>query len=62
MKQAVLSQFNLPWLPITALIIFSFCFLTYAYWTFKKSNRKFYEEAALLPLNDSTKYNGGKNP
>ena len=60
MKQAVLSHFNLPWLPVIALVIFCVCFLAYVFWTFKKSNQAFYEQAAKMPLNDIIKNNGGK--
>lgn len=53
MKQDVLSQFNLPWLPITGLIIFVACFSIYTYWTYKKENKAVYDEAAMLPLEEA---------
>lgn len=53
MKQAVLSQFNLPWLPITGLIIFVVCFTLYTYWTYKKENKAVYEQVSLLPLEEA---------
>lgn len=53
MKQAVLSQFNLPWLPITGLMIFVVCFSLYTYWTYKKENEEVYEQASLLPLEEA---------
>lgn len=53
MKQAALSQFNLPWLPITGLIIFLVCFGLYTYWTYKKENKAIYEQASLLPLQEA---------
>lgn len=52
MKQAVLANFDLPWLPITALVIFVASFLVYCFWTFKRSNQAVYREAASLPLAD----------
>jgi cbb3-type cytochrome oxidase subunit 3 len=52
MKQAALSQWDLPWLPVTALILFVICFLIYTYWTYKKENKQFYEHASLVPLNE----------
>ena len=53
MKQAVLSNFNLPWLPITGLIIFVLCFSFYTYWTYKKSNKAVYEQVSMLPLEEA---------
>jgi len=53
MKQAALSHFNLPWLPITGLIIFVVCFTLYTYWTYKKENKGVYEEASMLPLEEA---------
>lgn len=53
MKQAALSQFNLPWLPITGLIIFVVCFSLYTYWTYKKENKEVYEQASMLPLEEA---------
>lgn len=52
MKQIVLSNFDMPWIPITGLILFVVCFSAYIYWTFKKENKKFYEQAAHIPLDD----------
>ena len=52
MKQEVLNQFDLPWLPMSALIIFVICFACYAFWTYKKENKQHFDEASLLPLAD----------
>lgn len=52
MKQAVLSNWDLPWLPLTALMLFVICFAAYTYWTYKKENKQMYEEASLIPLED----------
>jgi len=58
MKQAVLSHFDMPFIPITGLVIFVTCFAAYTYWTFKKTNRAFYEEAEKIPLQDPPKVKG----
>jgi cbb3-type cytochrome oxidase subunit 3 len=58
MKQAALSQFNLPWLPITGLIIFVVCFSAYTYWTYKKENKAVYDQAAMLPLEEASSERG----
>ncbi len=50
MKQAALSQFDLTWIPLTGLVIFVVCFTLYTFWTYKKSNKAFYEKASLIPL------------
>ncbi len=52
MKQAVLSQFNIDWIPLTGLIILVICFTLYVYYTYKKSNKSFYERVAQIPLDD----------
>lgn len=52
MKQAVLKHWDLPWLPVSALIIFVICFVLYALWTYSKENKKMYEDASYLPLQD----------
>ncbi len=55
MHKEVLSKFDQTWLPLTALVIFLVCFIAYTYWTFKKSNREFYENASLMPLDEGVK-------
>jgi cbb3-type cytochrome oxidase subunit 3 len=55
MKQAVLSHFDLPWLPLTGLVIFCVCFSLYAFYTYRKSNKSYYERASLIPLEDARK-------
>jgi len=52
MKQAVLAQFDLPWIPLTGLVLFVACFALYCFWTFKRSNLPLYTRAAELPLED----------
>lgn len=60
MKQETLRHFDLPWLPVVALVIFVVCFLCYAYWTYKKGNRSFFEKVSLIPLEDPQVYKIGK--
>lgn len=52
MKQAALKNFDITWLPITGLIIFVVCFAAYTYYTYRKSNKDFYDQAAQLPLSE----------
>lgn len=52
MKQQALSNFDLPWLPITGLVIFVLCFAIYIYFTYRKANKPFYQKASLIPLDD----------
>lgn len=52
MKQIVLSNWDIPWLPVTALIIFLVCFMSYAYWTFKKENKPMWDQISELPLSE----------
>jgi cbb3-type cytochrome oxidase subunit 3 len=54
MKQAVLKHWDIPMLPITALLIFVICFAIYTYWTYRSENKKVYEEASLVPLQEPT--------
>jgi cbb3-type cytochrome oxidase subunit 3 len=58
MKQSVLRHWDIPALPLTALMIFVICFAVYTYWTFKKANKKMYDDASLLPLEDAVKVKG----
>ena len=56
MHKEVLSHFDMPWLPIIAMIIFATCYVAYTYWTYCKQNKSFYEEARSLPLSDGEKH------
>lgn len=42
----------MTWMPLLALILFALCFALFIFWTLKKENKKRYEEAGSLPLND----------
>lgn len=52
MKQAVLKHWDIPWLPISALVIFVLCFVLYTLWTYSKQNKPFYEKVSFIPLED----------
>jgi len=54
MKQEALKNFDITWLPVTALVIFVLCFAGYALWAYRKQNRPFFEEASKMPLEDGT--------
>lgn len=56
MQKEVLSHFDMPWLPILAMLIFTTCFVAYIYWTYRKQNKPLYEEAQGLPLSDGEKH------
>ncbi|NOT79791.1 MAG: cbb3-type cytochrome c oxidase subunit 3 [Bacteriovoracaceae bacterium] len=58
MKQAALSHFDMPWLPISGLIIFVVCFGVYTYWTYKKENKELYDHAAMIPLQETPNERG----
>ena len=53
MKQAVLSHFDLTWLPVSGLVLFVALFALHAYWTYRRENRVRYLSAAALPLTDA---------
>ncbi|MFL5785922.1 MAG: cbb3-type cytochrome oxidase subunit 3 [Bacteriovoracaceae bacterium] len=52
MKQEVLLGWDIPWLPVTALVLFVVSFSFYAWWTYRGTNRAFYEEVSRIPLED----------
>lgn len=56
MDKDIFNHFNQPWLPMTAMGIFVTCFIIYVYWTYKKSNKKFYENSSYMPLHDGVKH------
>lgn len=60
MKQAVLKNFDLTYLPLTAMAIFVVAFTAYAIWAYSKSNKVFFEHAANIPFNDETEKAGEK--
>lgn len=56
MMREVLSRFDQPIFPISALFIFAICFVIYVFWTLKKENKKFYDRSSYMPLNDGVKH------
>ena len=52
MKQEVLSTFDMPWIPIIGLVLFVVCFIGFTFFTYRRSNKSFYEESSLIPLKD----------
>lgn len=52
MKQEVLRAWDLPWLPVTALVLFVVCFSLYTWWTYRSANRAYYESVSRIPLDD----------
>ena len=52
MKQQALSTFDMPWLPVTALVLFVVCFTLYAWWTYRRENKMHFERVAQIPLDD----------
>lgn len=53
MKQAVLKNFNLTYLPLVGMAIFVIAFTAYAIWAYSKSNKELFDHVANIPLNDS---------
>lgn len=60
MKQLVLSNFDIPWIPLTGLLLFVICFAAYTYWTFKKENKSLYQAASLIPLEEPARASSDK--
>ncbi len=52
MKQEVLKAFDLPWLPVIALVLFVTSFVLYTWWTYRATNKSHYEQAGNIPLDD----------
>ena len=59
MKSQVLANFDITWLPVTALIIFLVVFFGVLLLIFRKDSKKIYNQAESLPLeNDGDMYVG----
>jgi cbb3-type cytochrome oxidase subunit 3 len=50
MKAEVLSKFDLPWLPVTAQLLFIAVFAGFVYYAYRKKNQSLFAEQAMLPL------------
>ena len=57
MKSEVLSQFNIPWLPLTALMLFFAVFIVMLLMVFNKKSKGHQTEASMVPLNDAGEFN-----
>lgn len=57
MKSQVLSSFNLPLLPLTALILFLLVFVVMLLMVFNKKSKGHQTEASMVPLNDAGELN-----
>lgn len=53
MKQEALKTFDMPWLPVTALLLFVVCFSLYAWWTYRRENKSHFERVSQIPLDDA---------
>jgi hypothetical protein len=53
MKQAVLLNFDMPWLPLTGLLIFVVCFSAYCWWVMEKKRVPYFEHMSQMPIQDS---------
>ena len=53
MKQEALSSFDMPWLPVMALIMFIVAFGFYFWWAYKKSHRPHFDDMSMIPLEDA---------
>jgi cbb3-type cytochrome oxidase subunit 3 len=60
MKQAVLKNFDLPYLPLIAMALFVIAFVAYIIWAYSKSNKELFDHVANIPLNDSNDLSGDK--
>ncbi|MBL7664517.1 MAG: cbb3-type cytochrome c oxidase subunit 3 [Bacteriovoracaceae bacterium] len=56
MKQQALQHFDMPWLPVSALILFVICFIIYFWWTYRSQNKNFFQQMAEIPLVDEVKH------
>jgi cytochrome c oxidase cbb3-type subunit IV len=53
MKQLVLSQMDMPWLPIAGLAIFMTFFVGVLIWSYRRSSGELYQHVANLPLSEA---------
>lgn len=53
MKQEVLKAWDMPWLPVFALILFIIFFGAYIFWAYRKKNQSLFQKISMIPLNDA---------
>lgn len=53
MKQEVLKAWDMPWLPIVALILFVVFFAAYIIWAYRKKNQALFRKISMIPLEDA---------
>jgi cbb3-type cytochrome oxidase subunit 3 len=56
MKSQVLSNWDMPWLPLTALFIFIGIFMCMFYYSYSSRNKQKHKEVSALPLEEGEKY------
>ena len=57
MKSSVLANFDMTWLPLTALILFVAVFASMLLMVFRKGSSEIYQEAEQLPLTNGGNQN-----
>ena len=50
MKSAILSQFDMTYLPVIACLIFALVFVSMLVWVFRPESKSVYQKAERLPL------------
>lgn len=53
MKQEVLKAWDMPWLPVLALILFIIFFGGYIFWAYRKKNQPLFQKISMIPLEDA---------
>lgn len=53
MKQEVLKAWDMPWLPIAALVLFIIFFGCYVIWAYRKKNQPLFQKISMIPLEDA---------
>ncbi|MDP7321369.1 MAG: cbb3-type cytochrome c oxidase subunit 3 [Bacteriovoracaceae bacterium] len=57
MKSSVLSNWNIPWLPSLALILFLTVFIIMLVMIFRKGSKELYAAQSALPLEEEGRKN-----
>ncbi len=61
MKQEVLRAWDMPWLPIVALILFVVFFGAYVFWAYRKKNQTLFQKISMIPLEDAPQIKKGSH-